>query len=178
MLLPILIGTALAATALAVARRPNTFHVERSVTIAVPPERTFAHVNDFRAWANWSPYEGLDPNLKKTFSGPTSGTGAGYGWSGNNKAGEGQMVITRSQVPSLITIRLEFTKPFKAVNEGRFSFQPVPEGTRVTWSMNGENNFAAKAFQLVVNMDELVGKDFARGLANLKVLAENNASAA
>lgn len=177
MILPILIGTAAVLGAVVIARRPGTFHVERSITIAAPPESAFQHVNDFHAWAAWSPFEKLDPNMKKTFAGPASGVGAAYGWSGNNKAGEGQMLITSSIAPAQIKIRLSFTRPFAAENEGTFSFQPVPEGTRVTWAMAGHNNLAAKLFQLVVNMDKLLGADFERGLASLKVVAEGTGKA-
>jgi uncharacterized protein YndB with AHSA1/START domain len=173
MILPIVIGTA-AALALVVARRPGTFHTERSLQIDAPPERIFPHVADFRAWADWSPYEQLDPQMKKTFSGPASGVGAGYSWSGNNKAGQGQMVITSATAPDELKIRLEFTRPFAAVNQGTFRFQPVAGGTKVTWAMDGTNNFGAKLFQLVVNMDKLVGTDFERGLASLKTLSESS----
>ena len=144
MLIPILIGGALAAGALVVARRPGTFHVERSTVISAPAARAFAEVNDFHNWAHWSPYEKLDPELKRSFSGSSAGQGAVYGWSGNGKAGEGQMTITSSTPPAQIKIRLAFTRPFAAVNEASFSFQPTPEGTRVTWAMDGHNNFGAR----------------------------------
>lgn len=178
MLIPILIGGALAAGALVVARRPGTFHVERSTVISAPAARAFAEVNDFHNWAHWSPYEKLDPELKRSFSGSSAGQGAVYGWSGNGKAGEGQMTITSSTPPAQIKIRLAFTRPFAAVNEASFSFQPTPEGTRVTWAMDGHNNFGAKLFQLIVNMDKLVGGDFERGLASLKAIAEAEAGTA
>jgi hypothetical protein len=169
MLIPVLIGSAVAAAVL-VAKRPGTFHIERSLVIAAPAARAFAEVNDFRAWARWSPYEQLDPQLQRTYSGPSSGEGAEYAWSGNGKAGAGRMVITRSVPNEQINIRLEFTKPFAATHEASFKFQPMPDGTLVTWAMDGQNNFGAKLFQLVVNMDKLLGRDFERGLTNLKTL--------
>jgi hypothetical protein len=59
-----------------VSRQPETFHVERSITIDAPAERAFAMVNDFRAWRAWSPYEKLDPEMMRLFGGPATGEGA------------------------------------------------------------------------------------------------------
>jgi hypothetical protein len=155
-----------------IATRPSTFRVERSITIAAPPENAFAQVNDFHKWGAWSPWEKMDLQMKKTFEGPPAGTGAAYAWAGNDKVGEGRMTIERSDKPSQIGIRLEFLKPFAATCHATFTFAPVPEGTKATWVMEGHNNFMAKAFSLVMNMDKSVGGDFERGLASLKTVAE------
>src|SRR5689334_17058811 len=106
--------------------------------------------------------------MKRTFDGAPSGVGAGYGWSGNDRAGEGHMTIVESLASSKIGIRLEFTKPMQATNRATFTFVPAAGGTKVTWAMDGKNNFAAKAFHLVMDMDKLVGGAFANGLDTLK----------
>ena len=154
----------------AIATRPSTFHVERSITMAAPADQAFARVNDFHAWSTWSPYEKLDPQLKRTFEGQRSGTGAIYSFSGD-KVGAGRMTIEKSD-PSLVVIKLEFFKPFEAVNTATFTFTPTEDGTKVTWAMDGENSFAGKAASLVFDMDKLVGGDFERGLVALKAEAE------
>lgn len=154
-----------------VATRPAHFRVERSAQIDAPSNVVFPLINDFHAWAKWSPYEKLDPGMKKTYSGAPSGRGASYAWSGNDKAGEGRMTITDSKPSELVSIQLEFLKPFAATNQATFRLTPNATGTRVQWSMEGDNGFVAKAFCLVVNMDSLVGKDFEAGLANLNRLA-------
>lgn len=156
-----------------VATRPPAFHIERSIAIAAPPENAFAQVNDFHAWTAWSPWEKMDPQLKRTYAGAASGTGAVYEWSGNNKVGEGRMTIEKSDRPSLISIKLEFIRPFAATHTATFTFAPGNEGTKVTWAMDGRNNFMAKAFTLFMNMDKMVGGDFERGLAALKTVAES-----
>lgn len=157
-----------------VATRPAEFRIERSTTIAAPPERVFHQVNDFRAWSGWSPWDKLDPNLTRSFSGPPNGTGASYAWVGNENVGEGRMTIEKSTPPSEVVIKLEFLKPWEATNTTVFSFTPEGAGTRVNWAMTGENNFASKAFSLFVDMDQLVGADFDRGLAAMKALAETS----
>lgn len=170
---------ALAATfvvlAIVVALQPSTFHIERSVKIAAPPPVPHALVNDFHAWSGWSPWEKLDPAMKRSYDGPAAGVGAKYAWVGNDEVGEGRMTIEESSPPR-IGIRLDFIKPFAATNRATFAFEPVAEGTKVTWAMDGDKNFASKAFGLVMNVDELIGADFERGLASMKTLAESSSA--
>ena len=158
-----------------VATRPAKFRVTRSITVAAPPDRVFAQVNDFHAWQAWSPWEGRDPALQRTYSGSPLGVGAVYGWVGNKDVGEGRMTIEKSD-PGAIVIKLEFLKPFAATNTATFTFAPAGAGTQVTWAMDGENNFMMKAFQLFMNMDKLIGKDFELGLSRLKTVAEKSAT--
>lgn len=155
-----------------ISMRPDTFRVERSAQINAPADRVFGYINDLHQWALWSPFEILDPNKKKTFTGPAAGPGASYAWSGNNTAGEGRMTITASQVGEYIAMTLEFTRPFVASSQLRFTLIPSEGGTRVTWTMDGKNKFMNKAFQLCVSMDAMVGKRFAEGLANLDRVAQ------
>ena len=156
-----------------VASRPDTFHIERSTLIAARSETVFALVNDFGAWRKWSPYEKVDPNMKRTYGGAPSGVGATYAWVGNDQIGEGRMTIEKSDPAKLIVIELQFIKPFPATNTATFRFTPTAGGaTQVTWSMDGENSFLSKAFQLVMDFDGLVGADFEHGLAAMKTSAE------
>ena len=158
--------------------RPDRFHVERSTTINAPGETVFAQVNDFHKWAAWSPWEKLDPQMHKTFTGPESGVGAFYGWSGNSKAGEGSMKITGSTPSSQVVIDLQFLEPFKSASVTTFTLAPEGAGTKLTWSMDGTNNLMSKAMSLVTSMDKMVGPDFERGLASLKSVAERAPAAA
>ncbi|MEN9579048.1 MAG: hypothetical protein RJA70_2057 [Pseudomonadota bacterium] len=155
-----------------IAVQPAKFRVERSITMSAPPEAAFALVNDFHAWGAWSPWDKIDPNLKRSYDGPASGVGAKYAWVGNADVGEGRMAIEQSSSPSQISIKLEFLKPFAATNTTLFTFQQTPEGNKTTWAMEGENGFVSKAFSLVMNMDKMVGSDFEKGLAQLKSAAE------
>ncbi|WP_245767981.1 SRPBCC family protein [Stigmatella erecta] len=153
-------------------QKPATFHIERSTVIAAPPEAVFTHLNDFRRWAAWSPWEKLDPSMQKTYGGPPSGVGATYAWRGNGKAGEGQMTILESRPGEHLLLRLEFLKPFPATNTATYTLMPKPEGTAITWAMDGENTTMGKVFAVFFDMDALVGKDFERGLADLKAVSE------
>ena len=155
-----------------VAMQPTHYTVERSAIINAPAPVVFAQVNDFHKWQAWSPWEKLDPHMKKEFSGAAAGNGAVYSWAGNSDVGEGRMTITDSRPSDLIKIKLEFVKPFTATNATDFTFTPQGNQTNVKWTMSGDNNFVAKAFSMFMNMDKMVGGDFEKGLAQMKTISE------
>lgn len=159
-----------------VALQPADFSVRRSATMTAPAQAVFAQVDDFHNWRAWSPWENLDPQLSRTYEGPPAGSGAKYAWAGNKNAGEGRMTIVESRPAERILINLEFFKPFTATNTTEFLFRPeavgTTEGTAVTWTMTGRNNFVAKALGLFLNMDRMVGGQFEQGLAQMKTVVE------
>ncbi|WP_375764989.1 SRPBCC family protein [Archangium gephyra] len=174
MLKKILLGAAVVILALCgvIAMQPSTYSVQRTATFKASPDITFALVNDFHRWGEWSPWDKMDPNQKTTFEGAATGVGAKYGWSGNDQVGEGRMTIEESKVNEFVRIKLEFIRPFESTSPTTFTFAPAAEGVSVTWKMDGTNNFMGKAFSLFVNMDVMVGKDFDNGLAAMGKIAE------
>ncbi len=157
---------------IAAALQPSHFEIARSIDIRNAPGKVFACVKELRRWEAWSPWEGLDPAMKKTFEGPPAGVGASYAWSGNNKVGEGRMTITDNLPDKRVQFRLEFLRPFKATNMSEFTFVQEGAVTTVRWSMSGTNYFMGKLFGLFMNMDRMVGRDFEKGLTKLKQLCE------
>jgi len=150
---------------------PDSFRVQRTTSIKAPPEKIFSIINDFHRWGSWSPWDKMDPEMKRTYSGAASGKGAAYAWQGNSKVGEGRMEIADTS-PSKVTIKLDFMKPFEAHNTVEFTLEPKGDSTNVTWAMYGPSEFITKVMGVFVSMDKMVGKDFETGLANLKALAE------
>ncbi len=176
--IPIVVGVLLVGLLGYVATRPNTFQVKRKQSIQAPPDRIFSLIEDYRKWAVWSPYEKLDPTMKQTFSGAERGKGAVYNWAGDNKAGDGRMEIVDAVAPRLVKIKLDFLKPFEGHNTAEFTLDPKGGSTDVTWAMYGPQPFMFKLMSVFVNMDKMLGKEFAEGLANLKAIAEGKAAAA
>lgn len=157
----------------AAAFQPDEFRVTRSTTIAAAPATVFAEVNDFRRWQGWSPWEKLDPAIKRTFDGPASGVGAVYGWEGNSEVGAGRMTLTDSKPAEFIRVRLEFLKPMEAQSTSEFTFRPEGNGTAVSWTMFGKNNYLGKIMCLFMNMDKMLGGNFEEGFTNLKAITES-----
>ena len=160
------------------ATKPTHYHIERSATISAAPAAVFAHVNDFHAWEAWSPWEKIDPAMKRTFEGPPSGKDATYAWVGNDKVGEGKMTIIESQPDARVGIRLEFIKPFAETCQADFALAAEGEGTKVTWGMDGNHNYVSKIMCVFMDMDKMIGTDFEKGLGQLKSLAESAPAAA
>jgi len=173
-MLPLLLAFAFIALIfiVVIAGQPDEFVVSRSATISAPSEKIFPYVNDLHRWEAWSPWAKLDPNVKNSFSGPDSGAGAAMAWDGNKKIGAGKMTITESRPGESISFRLEFIRPFQATNTAEFHFQSEAGRSVVAWTMTGRSNLFFKVFGLFKNCDGLVGKDFEKGLASLKMVAE------
>lgn len=161
-----------AALLLYAASRPKTFRVQRAATIQAPAQKVFPLINDFHNWPLWSPWEKLDPAMKKSISGAPSGKGAVYEWEGNSKAGKGRMEIVDSNAPSRMDIQLDFEKPFRSNNRTEFLLAPQGGATQVTWTMTGPSAFMMRLMGIFMNMDNMIGKDFEAGLAGIKALAE------
>lgn len=166
------IVAAIAVALFASATRPDTFAVSRSAVIAAPPETLFAIITDFRRWPEWSPWQHHDPNMKQTLSGSPSGVGAVSEWSGNSKVGAGRTEITDVTSPTHVAMRLDMLRPMKASNRVDYTLERSGGGTLVTWTISGRQPLPAKIFATFVDCDDMVGRDFERGLANLKALAE------
>ncbi len=154
------------------ATRPNEFRMQRSTLINAAPDQIFPHINDFHRWYAWSPFEKLDPAMRKTFSGAPSGPGAVYEWAGNKKAGSGRMEITAAAAPTQVVLKLDFITPFKSHSITTFTMTPTAGATDVTWAMSGPTPFPMKVMHIVINMDRVIGKDFEAGLASLKSVVE------
>jgi len=151
--------------------RPDSFRIQRAATIKAPPEKIAAVLSDFHGWEAWSPWEKMDPALKRSYSGAAKGKGAVCAWQGNREVGEGRMEITEA-APSRVAIDLDFVKPFEAHNKVVFTLVPKGDSTEVTWAMQGLLPYVAKVVHVVFDMDGMVGKQFETGLANLKAVAE------
>ncbi len=166
--IPVVLVLAIAAT------KPDEFRIQRSAVIKATPQQVYEQIEDYHNWTKWSPYENKDPNMKRTYSGVPTGKGAIYEWRGNDEIGQGRMEIFEVQPPSKISINLDFVKPMPGHNVVVFTMEPQTEGTKVTWSMTGESPFMCKVMQVFMNMDEMCGKDFEVGLANMKKVLEKS----
>jgi len=168
----IVLAIAIAAVLILATTKSDRLRVQRAIRIKAPADRIFPLINDFRQWRSWSPYEDKDPDLKRTYSGADSGTGAVYAWDGNKNVGSGRMEILQTAVPSKIVIKLDFFKPFEGHNTAEFTMLPQGDTTDLTWTMTGPAVFMSRVMQVFMNLDRMIGRDFEAGLANLKKLTE------
>jgi hypothetical protein len=151
---------------------PDEFAVSRSTKISAPPEKIFPYVNDLHKWDAWSPWAKIDPNAKNSFEGAPAGPGAMMSWDGNKKIGAGRMTVVESRPSDFVRLKIEFIRPFAATNAAEFRFQPEGSQTNVNWTMTGKNSTFFKIFGMFFSCGDMVGRDFEKGLASLKSVAE------
>lgn len=160
---------------------PAKVHVERSIAIDRPASEVFAVVNSFKLLNAWSPWAEKDPNAKYTFEGPRNGVGAKINWVGNAEVGSGNQTITASdskQAEKRVSSAIDFGEMGKVSAD--FFLSPAPTGSQVRWTMDMnlplsfDKNIASNLIGRYMGlfMDRLVGPDYERGLAKLKVLLE------
>lgn len=145
----------------------DAMSVTRSAIINAPPEAVFKVVNDFRQWDAWSPWSKIDPNMKKSFEGPSEGVGAIYHWSGNSEVGTGTSTLVESKPSEKVAIRLDMTEPFAGSSDAQFILAPEGTGTKVTWAMQSKKPFIGKIVGLFMDCEKMCGDQFNEGLANL-----------
>jgi uncharacterized protein YndB with AHSA1/START domain len=156
-------------------RMAETYTVTRTTTIEAPPEAVWAHLVDLHQWEAWSPWEGMDPDQQRTYTGSASGVGQHYAWSGNRKVGQGSMEITEADAPRRLVIDLRFVKPFRSSNTTSLELRPEDRGTFVTWSMTGPMTLMTRMMSPLRSMDKMLGPDFEKGLTALKSVSEQKA---
>jgi Polyketide cyclase / dehydrase and lipid transport len=167
----VVVVVAVAGILIYAATKPDSFRVQRVVLINAPADKIFPLINDFKAWPAWSPYEKKDPAMKRTYGAVTAGKGATYAWEGDKNVGQGSMEILESG-PRKLLIKLDFLKPFEAHNMAEFLLEPKGDSTSVTWAIYGPSPFMSKVIGTFMNIDDMIGRDFEKGLTDLKAAAE------
>lgn len=161
----------IAAILIYAATKPDSFRVQRSAAMNAAPDKIFPYVTGLKRWREWSPYEERDPSMKRTYEGPESGKGAVYAWDGNKNVGSGRMEILEA-MPARTVIKLDFFTPFEGHNTAEITMEPRGHQTFVTWAMYGPSPYMSKLMSTFMDFDDMIGRDFAAGLAKLKAIVE------
>jgi hypothetical protein len=149
----------------------SQYTVERSRMVEASADRVYPLLADFHQWTRWSPWEDVDPDLRRSYGGAETGRGSTYAWSGNRKAGAGNMTITDAETDRLVDIDLVFEKPFKARNRTTFTLTAQGDATVVTWRMEGPRPLAMRLLGPLMNPDKFIGNDFDKGLDRMALVA-------
>jgi carbon monoxide dehydrogenase subunit G len=156
---------------------PQRVAVARSIDIAAPPSVVFPLVADLRNVGEWSPWLGIDPNIRVTFSGKEIGVGQVMSWSSDDaRVGSGSQAITEYAPDSRVVTALDFGPQGRAV--ATTTVDPAGEGARVTWGFDTDLGMNPVARYFGLALEGMIAPDFERGLAKLKEVAEAEAVAA
>ncbi len=170
------IALILGALALYAATKSPDMFVARDIVINASPEAIFPHINNSKKANDWMPWRESDPNVVMNYSGPEEGVGSKSSWDSNGQMGTGEALVIES-IPNRSTkTQLTYTRPFHMSQIAEISLTPVPEGTKVTWSVSGQQNFLFRFFGIFMNCDKMIGGEFEKGLANLKKTVESQAA--
>jgi hypothetical protein len=156
--------------ALIASGKPDQWTIQRQAAVPTVPAKIFPYIDDLHKFNQWSPWAKLDPNIKLTYGPPASGTGANCSWEGNGKVGAGKMTITESRPNDFVRCRFDFYKPLKCTNTHEFVLKPEGLQTLVTWTSTGNAPFVFKLMLVFASADSMMGDNFERGLANLKLI--------
>ena len=150
---------------------PRQVHVERVITIDAASASLFTTLNGFTQFNKWSPWASLDPGAHYTYEGPSEGRGARVRWVGDPATlGSGSMEVITSEAPGRVQVKLDFGPQGDAVIT--YTLTPDGKGTQVMMAFDGDMGFNPVSRYFGLMFDKMIGADFERGLAGLKVYAE------
>lgn len=172
----ILIVLAVVGFFIAAAVLPTEYEVTRSVVINADARIVADHVKSLKNMQAWSPWADYDTNMVVTYDGIDGAVGSSSSWKGNEDVGAGKQVVT-SITPERIELDLTFIEPYADSCDVYFNFNDAEGGVEVTWGIKGVMPFPMNAMGLFMNMDDMMGPDFEKGLNDLKEKAEAIAAA-
>ena len=150
----------------------GSYSVTRSTTVDAPAHEVHALIDDFHAWTQWSPWEDLDPELQRTYSGSEHGVGAVY------QVGEPQGRPGPDGGHPLLAGERRggagLPQAVQVLEHDHLQPRRLRQRHRVEWRMTGEQKGLMSALGKVYSMDRLIGPDFEKGLARLKAVAERS----
>jgi len=171
------LGLLVLAYLITAALAPANFEVERSTVIDASAETIYPHVQNFKQFQVWSPWAKKDPNMTSEIVGPDGHEGTILKWSGNEMVGTGEQELIEVDAPKTVVSQLRFSEPWESQSTAAIHLTPADQGTKVSWVLNGDFGFMERPMMLMMDMDEMVGKDYEEGLAALKIVVDQEVAA-
>ena len=149
------------------------YKISREISIIAPADKIFPHINNPKLGDVWMPWRESDPKVQIAYAGPEFGLGAKSTWTSEGSMGTGYAEIVESIDNQIVKTNLAYTKPMTMNQTAVLELKPMDQTTQVVWSVEGKNNFLFRLIGLFIDVDEIVGKDFEKGLSNLKKITES-----
>ncbi len=153
--------------------QPSEYSVKETITLNQTNAVVITHIQDLKAWRQWSPWFERDPEMELEYSDPSVGRGASVIWKSKSE-GDGKQTITDVVENEFVKMKLEFYKPFTGEAYAFFRVKSVEESkTELTWLMESSNKgLVDKFFYFAFGVKSMIQKDFNKGLNNLKKVVE------
>lgn len=152
---------------------PKDYTVSRSINIKASKAVVYEQVSLLKNFNSWSPWAELDSAMVTTYEGTDGTPGATSHWEGNEDVGKGTMELKSLTPNEKVETIVHFIEPWESTSESFYLIEEKGDSLTVTWSFSGHNSFPSNIFGLFMNMDEMLGKDFIKGLNKLKIKCES-----
>lgn len=150
------------------------YAIVKETTINRPKDEVFAYIKYLRNQDHYSVWSKMDPNMKQTFEGVDGTVGFVNSWeSDHDSVGKGSQRITKIEEGKRLEMKLQFKEPFEVENDAFMTTEAIDSSsTKVSWGFSGSFPYPMNIMRLFMDMEDAVGGDLQKGLANLKELLE------
>lgn len=152
----------------------NDYAVQREITINKPKTEVFEYIKYLKNQDNYSKWNNMDPDMKKSYIGTDGTVGFIYHWeSENENLGTGEQEIKKITEGERVDFELRFIKPFEATEPAFMTTESINDNeTKVTWGFSGHMNYPLNIMMLFMDFEKMIGDDLDYGLTNLKAQLE------
>ena len=153
---------------------PAKQRVERVIIINVPVSAAYQQLIKLENFNRWAVWNQQDSSIKNTLAGTDGTVGASSSWAGHPEiSGEGKIVIASLRPNRKIVHDLTFIKPAKGAAQSELILEEINAGTtKLTWEFDLTTPRPWNILNLFSSMDKKMGKDFEKGLDNMKAAIE------
>ena len=150
------------------------YSVKKEITIDAPKNEVFDFISHMKNMDKFSSWAEMDPNMEQTYSGTDGQVGFISAWKSDNKdVGTGEQEITKIIPGERLDFDLRFSEPFQSSDTGYFTTERVANNqTKVTWGFDAHMDYPMNIMMLFMDFEEMIGNDFDKSLAKLKILME------
>ena len=170
----IIVGVLLLAIIVVGIIAPKEIVVERSISIKAPKEMVKAEVSSFKSFATWNPFDDEDTAVVQSMEGTDGTVGSKFIWDGP-VTGAGTQTITAIN-DSMVSIDLVFTKPWESASDVYYKYAAKGDSTLLTWGYTDTLGFVESIFMMCMDMDEMLGGTYEKGLVSVKKILEDKAA--
>ncbi len=152
---------------------PAEWTTSRSMAIQAGADKIYPHIDSFKAWESWSPWNiTTDPSIKYTYTGPDSGVGAQQHWT-SDKMGNGWMILTAADPKTGVSYDVHVNMyGSESIVHGNINLATTNDQSIVTWTAKGDSgsSFVKRWMSLMCRF--MIGQSFETGLNGLKAEVE------
>ncbi len=148
------------------------YALEREITINKPKQEVFDYVKLLKNQNNYSTWNMMDPNMTQSYQGTDGTVGFISAWE-SKKMGNGEQEIKQITDGDRIDTELRFKGMMGSSSPVYMTTEALSDTqTKVKWGMSGRMNYPMNFMQVFVSMDNMIGDEYAKSLANLKGVLE------